>query len=732
MPHCAISTPPTCAPICSVSSATRTRTAPRCNRRAALRPDPTAQGGGSGGSSRGVAGEFSGTRSSAAASDSAGAPVGSSLATAAKIAIAAVVLIAIAASVWWFKGRGGAKVLTDKDTVVLADFANSTGDPVFDDTLKQALSVSLRQSPFLNVLSDEKVRGTLALMTRPAGTPLTAEVAREVCARAASKAYIEGSIAGLGSQYVIGLKAVNCSSGEILAQEQVTAASKEKVLDTLGEAASKLRGELGESLASLQKFDVPLAQATTSSLEALKAYSLGFKMGTEKGSSAALPYYQRATEIDPNFASAYLSVGVMYSNMGQPARATEYLTKAFQLREHSSEREKLHIAGLYYNIVTGEYPKALATFQQWTTSYPRDAVGFIDLANAYFGLGQTDKALETSLHSEALDPADVIAVENTAQAYMGLGRFDEALAECESAVSRKLDDDPLRIYYYQVGFLKNDARVMAAQAAWFEQRPEVLYELQAMQADIEAYAGHLQKARELSRRAVAGATQADNKEFAAAVLADSAYREAIFGNSAEARQQAEAAVAIAPGSHDAEAMAAFAMALAGEESRARSLWQDLNKRFPLDTSAQSYWLPLINAQLALNSKDVARALELLETMRPFDLAVFGNSITLSPMSSVYLRGEAYRAASRGRDAAAEYQKILDHSGFIVAEPTGILSHLGIARAKALEAKSSAGGEADGARQRAREEYQAFLASWKDADADIPAYRAAKAEAAALK
>ena len=684
------------------------------------------------GKSSGVAGGSGTAKAAEASADSHSAERSGMAGYTAKIAIAAVVLVAISAGIWWFKGRNSGKQLTDKDTVVVADFANSTGDPVFDDTLKQALSVSLRQSPFLNVLSDEKVRGTLALMTRPPSTPLSADLAREVCERAASRAYIAGSIAGLGSQYVIGLKAVNCSSGEILAQEQVTAAGKEKVLDSLGEATSKLRNELGESLASVQKFDVPLEQATTTSLEALKAYSLAYKTGFEQGSAAALPYFQKASDLDPNFASAFMGVGVMYSNLGQPARSKEYLTKAYQLREHASEREKLHITGLYYNIATGEYPKAVATFQEWTTNFPRDPVGFIDLSSAYFGLGEHEKALAACLEAERLDPEDVIAVENTTQAYIVVGRLDDAQAEIQKSVARKLDDDPLRVFYYDIAFLKNDPKLMAEQVAWFDHHPELQYEILGVQAATEAYFGRLQKERELTRRAVESAVRGDNKEIAAVLQAGAAYDEALFGNAAETKQQAEAAVTLAPGSHDSEALAAFALAVAGDASRARLLVQDLDKLFPLDTAEQSYWLPAINAQLALLGKDNARALEQLEVTRPLDLAVSGNGFILSSMNAVYLRAEVYRAEGHGPEAAAEYQKILDHRGVVANGVTGSLAHLGLARAKALQAQSSTGGEADGARTRAREEYQTFLTLWKDADPDIPIYRAAKAEAAALK
>lgn len=413
---------------------------------------------------------------------------------------AVALLILAAGAFWWFKGRTKPVVLTDRDTVVVADFTNSTGDPVFDDTLKQALTVSLRQSPFLNVLSDEKVAATLQLMTKPANTPLTPSVASELCERASSKAFIEGSIAGLGSTFVVGLKAVNCHTGDVLAQEQATAANKEKVLDALGEAAAKLRAELGESLSSVQKFDVPLAQETTPSLEALKAYSLSRKASAEKGSAAAVPYLQRAVELDPNFASAYNGLGIMYSNLGQPSRSAEYLTKAFQLREHASEREKLHIASAYYQLVTGEQEKAAETFQEWIESYPRDAIAYTNLASTYTILAQYDKALDAGRQAEQLVPDNVITAENVTSAYLALNRFDDARKTLNDALAHKLDDDTFRIEIYGLDFLTGDAKGMADQVSWFEAKPELQHEILADEADTEAFYGHLQKARDLTRR----------------------------------------------------------------------------------------------------------------------------------------------------------------------------------------------------------------------------------------
>ena len=623
----------------------------------------------------------------------------------------------VAASFWWFKGRAKPVLLTERDTVVVADFANSTGDPVFDDTLKQALSVSLRQSPFLNVLSDEKVAATLQLMTRPANTPLTPNVAGELCERSGSKAFIEGSIAGLGSEFVVGLKAVNCHTGDVLAQEQATAANKEKVLDALGEASTKLRAELGESLASVQKFDVPLAQETTPSFEALKAFSLGRKAEDEKGSAAALPYFQHAVDLDPNFGSAFLGLGIMYNNLGQPSRAAEYLTKAFQLRDHASEREKLHIASSYYQLVTGEQEKAAETFQEWIDSYPRDGTAYTNLANAYTALAQYDKALDAAREAARLDK-DVITAESLASDYLALNRFDEARTTLTDALARKLDDDSLRIEIYGLDFMAGDARGMADQVSWFDAKPELQHEILAVEADTEAYSGHLQKAREFTRRAVDAAGRAGNKDSAGLWEAAAALREGYFGNFSEAKQHAAAALNLSPGTRDVTAEAAFVYAESGDTPRAESLAQDLAKRFALDTQAQSYWLPTIQAQEAYSKKNSSRALELLQTVSPLDLT--GISTGCTP--SIYLRGESDLASQQGSAAAVEFQKILDHRGLVLYCSTGALAHLGVARAEALAGDSA----------KARAAYNDFFTLWKDADPGIPILIAAKSEYAKLK
>ncbi len=650
---------------------------------------------------------------------------------------AAVILIAVAiAGAFYFRSRQTAHHLTDKDTIVVADFANNTGDPVFDDTLKQALSVALNQSPFLNVLSENKVAATLKMMSRPTGTQLTPEVTRELCQRAGSKAYIEGSIASLGSQYVLGLKAANCQSGDPLAEEQVTAASKEKVLDALGEAASKLRTELGESLATVQKFDVPLEQATTSSLEALKAYSLGRKAQNEKGYAAALPYDQRAIELDPNFAMGYRAVGGDYSSLGELGRASEYFTKAFQLREHASEREKLLITANYYRDVTGELDKAAQTDQEEIGSYPRERTAYNSLGIAYGNQGQYEKAIEISRQAVRLAPDRLASYGNLANYTLALQRFDETRQIIHEAQARKLDDFVLHNALYALAFLGADSAAMSDQQQWFAGKPDYENFGMALASDTEAYAGHLGKAQETTRRAVDSAIRADSKETGAIYLANAALAQAAYGNSAEARQSAAEALKLAPASQGVGVEAALAFAMAGDTGRAESLAQDLGKRFPLDTQMQSLWLPAIQAQLALDKKNPAAALTALQTASTIELGEIAFVNNVSCLYPTYVRGEAYLAAGQGSAAAPEFQKILDHSGIVWNCWTGALAHLGVARAKALQSRTllgqGQGADADAARVRALAAYKDFLTLWKDADPDIPILREAKAEYAKLQ
>jgi tetratricopeptide (TPR) repeat protein len=664
-----------------------------------------------------------------------GAPARPSRAKLGSYVAAAILLAALIGGGLYFRSRQTTHRLTEKDTIVLADFANSTGDAVFDDTLKQALSVALNQSPFLNVLSENKVAATLKLMSRPAGTKLTPEVARELCQRAGSKTYIAGSIASLGSQYVLGLKAVNCQSGDPLAEEQVTAASKEKVLDALGEAASKLRTELGESLATVQKFDVPLEQATTSSLEALKAFSLGNKAAKEKGSAAALPYFQRAIQLDPNFAMGYGAVGAGYSSLGEGGRASDYFTKAFQLREHASEREKVAITANYYGTVTGELDKAAQTFQEEIESYPREDRAYNSLGIVHGEQGQYEKAAEITRQALRVAPDRLVSYGNLANYALALQRLDETRQVIREAQARKADNLVLHDALYALAFLGADSPAMAEQQQWFAGKPEENFGL-ALVSDTEAYGGHLAKARELTKRAVESAVRADSKESGATWRAIAAQREAAYGNATEARQSAAEALKLAPASQGVESEAALAFAMVGDTARAESLAQDLNKRYPLDTQMQSLWLPAIQAQSALDRKDPASALNALQAASPIELGEILFVVNISCLYPTYVRGEAYLAAGQGNAAAAEFQKILDHSGIVWNCWTGALAHLGVARANALQSKTSLGqgqgADADAARVRALAAYKDFLTLWKDADPDIPILKEAKAEYAKLQ
>jgi serine/threonine protein kinase/tetratricopeptide (TPR) repeat protein len=645
-----------------------------------------------------------------------------------RLALTALVLAgAVAAAVSFYLRRVQASRLTDQDTVVLADFVNSTGDAIFDDTLKPALGVALQQSPFLNILPGGKVRATLKQMTRPPDTRLTSDVAREICVRTHSKAYIAGAIGALGSEYVLGLKAVNCQNEKILAQQQATVDGKERVLDALGKAATELRAELGESLASVRAFDVPLNQATTSSLEALKEYSLGFKVGAEKGPAEALPHYLRAIQLDPNFAVAYLSAGLDDYNMDQPRKGAEYVTRAFQLREHVSEPEGLEIASDYYDFVTGELDKAAQVYEKTIESYPKRESAYGNLSGIYSTEGQYEKATELLRQAMRLNPDRGVAYQNLIMDLRSLQRFAEAQQTVQAALARKLDTDGIHREIYRLAFLEGNSVAMAEQLAWFESKPEYAYLGFYLQSDTEAYAGHQRKARELARQAVESALRADRKETAAEALVNAAARELVFENPAQARQSAAEALKLAPTSQEVEIMAALTSVLAGDPASAESLMRDLGKRFPLDTLMQSIWLPTIGAQVALARKQPESAMARLPAAPPH--AYGWAAFCLHP---AYVRGQVYLAAGQGNAAATEFQKILDHTGIVVNCATGALAHLGLARANALEARTEQGVAADAARTRALAAYRDFFILWKDADSDIPVLMQAKAEYGRLR
>jgi DNA-binding winged helix-turn-helix (wHTH) protein/tetratricopeptide (TPR) repeat protein len=661
--------------------------------------------------------------------------------------IAATLVFLIAAGILvdsLYRHPHPAEPLTEKDTVLLIDFLNSTGDAVFDDTLKQALSVSLNQSPFLNVLSENKVAATLRMMARPEGKLLSPDLARELCQRAGGKAYIAGSIANLGNQYVVGLKAVNCANGDTLAQEQASAAAKERVLDALGVAAAKLRGELGESLATVQRFDVPLQQATTSSLEALRAYSLGRKEAGEQGPRVALPYDLHAVELDPNFAMGYFAVGYDYFILGEVGKASEYFTKAFELGKQVSEREKLTIAAAYYQSVTGELDKATQTYKEQIASYPRDYRAHLDLSIVYGQQGQYEDAIAEVREAARLAPDDVATYGVLSYDLLASQRVEEAEQVGRQAQGRKLDDFVLRQILYTLAFLRSDSSGMEEQAAWFTGKAAVENSGLSLESDTSAYRGHMRRAQELTAQAVDSAMRNGHKESAAIWEANAAVRAAGMGNVAEAHRMADAALKLLPTGQAVKIETALALAMAGDTVRTTSLAQDLNRRFPLDTQVQSLWLPTIEGQLALDGGDAAAALNRLHAVAAMDMASIQFLVNVSCLYPVYVRGEAYLAAGNGSAAASEFERILDHSGITWNCWTGALAKLGLARAYALEADAAGGlkvkqssAVADHAADpaalaKARSAYQDFFTLWKDADPDIPVLREARAEFAKLQ
>jgi serine/threonine protein kinase/Tfp pilus assembly protein PilF len=652
-----------------------------------------------------------------------------------KIAIPVLLVLVLAGliggGVHYYRARQQSKRLTGNDTVVITDFANSTGDAIFDDSLKTALTASLRQSPFLNLLSDSEVRNTLKAMARPADAKLTLELAGEVCQRANSKAYIAGAIGSLGSKYVLEIRAVNCRSGDTLADEQATAESKQSVLDTLGEAVSKLRAELGESLATVQKFDVPLQALTTSSLDALKVFSVGKRLELEKGPTEAVPYYQRAIQLDPTFAVAYDDLGAVYSTLGELGRASEYQTKAFQMREHTSEVEKLGIEADYYSYVTGELDKAAEATRKHIEIYPRYRASYNILGVIYCNQGEYEKALEVTWQGVRLAPNWLINYPNLSSFNLALQRFDEAKQIIREAQARKMDHFIFHNDLYALAFFNSDSAAMAEQQTWFLKQPDFENWGLALASDTEAYGGHLAKARQLTKRAVDSAIRADSKETGAIWQAIDAQREAAYGNVAAARAEAAEALKLAPTSQGAESEAALAFALAGDTARADSLEQDLAKRFPLDTQMQSLWLPAIRAQLALDRKNPAAAVEASQPT-PIEFGMIAFVENVSCLYPVYERGQAYLAGGQSTAAAAEFQKILDHNGIVWNCWTGALAQLGVARANALQAKTLKGVDADGARARALAAYKTFLTLWKDADPGLPLLKEAKSEFAKLR
>jgi serine/threonine protein kinase/tetratricopeptide (TPR) repeat protein len=632
-----------------------------------------------------------------------------------------LLVAAIAVGGWLFFSRK-AHALTDKDTIVLADFTNTTGDTVFDGTLRQGLSVQLEQSPFLSIISDQQIQQTLQMMGQKPDVKLTPEIARELCQRTASEAVIEGSIEKLGDDYVVGLNAINCHTGEVLAREQITSEDKAHVLAALGKAAREMRGKLGESHATLAKYNTPLEQATTSSLEALQAYSMGWKNMAGGDRPASVAFFQRATHLDPKFAMAYALLGVIYSRSGESGLGAENTRKGYELRERVSEHERLHIESNYYYFVTGDLEKARQSFELWAQVYPRDFTPYTALGLISRALGQYDQALPQALTALRLGPERTANYANLAMAYIMLNRFGEARGPVEEAQAKKLDSPYLRVSLYQLAFLQNDAGGMAQQVTWAAGKPRVEDDLLDLEANTSAYSGRLREAREFFRRAADSAERAGEKETAATYFALSGLLEALFGNAEEARPRATLAMRRSAG-RDAQYGAALALAYAGDDARAQALTDDLGKRFPEDTIVQFNYLPTLRARLTVGKGNASEALESLRAATPYELGqTTSGTYGWTALYPVFVRGEAYRAARQGSEAAAEFQKILDHRGVVLNEPIGALAHLQIGRAYAMQGDTA----------KAKVAYQDFLSLWKDADRDIPILKEAKAEYAKLQ
>ena len=654
-----------------------------------------------------------------------GLHVGSRIASVSKplIVVVALVLIALVAGGLYLRSRVAARsakvaLLTEKDTVLLADFVNKTGDPVFDDALKQALTIQLSQSPFLNIVSDRKIEETLRLMGKPAAQRITPELAQEVCIRTGSKATVQGSISNLGGRYVIGLSAIGCGSGDSLASEQGEAKDKRDVLKALGKTARKLRGKLGESLATVEKFDVPM-EATTTSLEALRAFSMGGSTARRTGDAEAISFYERAIELDPNFAMAYSALGASYFNLNQGDLAAENATKAYELRDRVSELERYRISTTYYHTVTGELQKAIEGYQLWSKSYPRDDTPHLNLGVIYQQLGQYDKAVFETKEALRLKPRTT-GYGNLAFDYIALDRLDDAENLLREAQAKGFDGLDIRGNLYLLAFRRGDTKGMEQQLAWVAGRAGDEDAMLSGQADTDAYHGRLMQARDYSRRAVESAVLGGSKETAALWRVTAGLREAEFGNMAAARESANAALSLQSGD-DVKLLAALTLARAGDIAKAKRLVEQIERKrtASTDTMLRLYGLPTIRGAIEISKNNPSQGIVDLEAAAPYEL---GGTLSFAYLYPVWVRGHAYMAAHNGIAAAAEFQKMIDHPGIVLNQPIGSLAHLELGRAYVLS----------GDNVKARTAYENFLALWKDADPDIPILIAAKLEYARLQ
>jgi eukaryotic-like serine/threonine-protein kinase len=616
--------------------------------------------------------------------------------------------------------------LTGKDTIVLADFDNKTGDAVFDDTLRQGLSVELQQSPFLSLISDTRVQQTLGLMGQPKGARLTAEVAKQICERTTSAVVLEGSIASLGSQYVLGLRATNCNTGNILDQQQVQAAKREDVLNSLSQIARKFRTRVGESLATVEKHSTPLAEATTPSLEALKAYTTGLKANLTAGNGASIPFYRRAIEIDPQFAMAWADLGLNYSTVGETVLSAQSTTRAWQLRDRASDRERFFIDFTYDRQVTGNLEKAYQTLELWLQTYPREAqpspLGLLGGLSTH-GTGRFERVIEASEEEVAKAPDSVFGYYGAVSGNFFLDRFEQAGRALQRASESKMETLDFLVIRYNYAFLTGDKGEMDRIVALAKGKQGVEHRVAHAEALALARSGRLQAARRLSSRAVDLALQEGGREAAASYQAVRAVWEAAYGNAAEGKKNATAALALSK-SRDVEYTAGLGLALSRDPSQSQPLADDLEKRFPEDTFARFTYVPVLRGLAALERGKPMDSVERLQFALRYELAANGlnfNRFYLGGLHSAYVRGEALVTLRRYTEAAAEFQKILDHRGIVGADPIGALAHLQLGRVFALSGDTT----------RAKASYEAFLALWKDADPDVPILKSARAEYARL-
>ena len=630
---------------------------------------------------------------------------------------ALIAFLLLAAILVWFV-RTRKPQLTAKDTVVIADFVNSTGDPVFDATLRQGLSIQLAQSPYLSLISDERIQHTLKLMGQAPDSRLTPEIARAVCERTGSAAVLEASIASLGTEYVLGLRAKDCRNGDVLDEEQAQAARKEDVIGVLSQLAGTLRNRLGESLAIIGRHNTPLSEATTQSLDALRAYSLGWQATFgPSGPAKAVPFFKRAIEIDPNFASAYAMLGRVYEDMGETALAVENTTKAYELRDHTSDPERFFIESNYELQVTGNLEKARQAGELWAQTYPRDSRPYAFLSFIYQDLGKYDDSINTGKASIEVDRDLVPGYANLAWAYVLGDRFEEAEQVVHLAQQRHLEFPDLYVLLYDIAFQKNDPPGMQHAVEMAQGKAGAEHWITQRESDVLAYSGRVQGARAKSRLAIQLAAQAGQPERAALYQAGVATREALFGNIAVAKRAAVDALSQSK-DRDVEYGAAFALLSIRDESKAQAIIDDLEKRFPQDTFVKFSYLPTLRALLAINHGKPAKALQELEGESPYDLAIAGSwAGFFGDMYPVYVRGMAHLALRDGTHAAGEFQKIIDHRGVVASDPIGALALLRLAQAHALTGNKT---QSDAA-------YQQFFALWKNADPNMPIFKASKAD-----